>query len=329
MKYLTRYMLLQVMFIVAPCVQADWYKAEHGIMGTEVSVELWHDDANHAAHCADQVFTEMRRIDALMSPFKADSELSKINTQAAAAAVIISNEMFDLIKASIKYSELSSGAFDITFSSVGYLYDYRKKQRPSDAKINELLPAINYRHILLDEQAHTIKFSMKGVRIDLGGIAKGYAVDNAITLLKACGIKSGLVKAGGDAFVLGNRSGQPWMLGVKHPRQDNKVAVRLPLTNVAISTSGDYERFFIEDGKRIHHILRPSTGKPVTETWSATVMGNSALETDALSTALFVMDLKSAMALVDKLKNVDAIIIDAQGEMHYSSGLVVPSTTIH
>lgn len=310
-------------------VHADWYKAEHAIMGTEVAVELWHPDLKHAEQCGEQVFSEMRRIDELMSPYKSGSELSKINNQAADATVIISDELFGLIKESIRYSELSSGAFDITFSSVGYLYDYRNKQKPSDATINELLPAISYRHILLDEKQHTIRFLMKGVRIDLGGIAKGFAVDKAVAILKLCGIEHGLVKAGGDSFVLGDRNGKPWILGVRHPRQDDKVAVRLPLSNVAVSTSGDYERFYIENGKRIHHILRPSTGKPVTETWSATVIGNSATQTDALSTTLFVMDLKAAMELVAKLKDVDAIIIDAHGEMHYSAGLVEPSAALH
>lgn len=328
-RYLFKYQIAIGLLFAVSVVHADWYKAEHAIMGTEVAVELWHADLNQAEHCADQVFAEMRRIDELMSPYKPDSELSRINNLAADAPVSISDELFDLVKASFKYSDLSAGAFDITFSSVGYLYDYRKKQHPSDAAINELLPAINYHHILLNETQHTIRFAIRGVRIDLGGIAKGYAVDNAISILQTCGVVNGFVKAGGDSFVLGNRDGQPWMLGIKHPRQENKVVVRLPLSNVAVSTSGDYERFFIENGARIHHIIRPSTGKPVAENWSVTVIGSKALETDALSTTLFVMDLKSAMALVNKLPGIDAIIIDAKGEMHYSNGLMEPSTGLH
>lgn len=306
-----------------------WYRSEHAIMGTEVGVELWHDDIKHAEFCADQVFAEMRRIDALMSPYIAVSELSKINDQAAVSPVKISDELYRLIKESFRYSELSSGAFDITFSSVGYLYDYRNKKHPSDLIINDLLPAINFRHVLLDDNKHTIQFEMKGIKIDLGGIAKGYAVDNAIAILRACGIQDGYVKAGGDSYVLGDRNGRPWVLGVKHPRQENKVVVRLPLSNVAVSTSGDYERFFIENGERIHHILRPATGKPVTENWSVTVIGNRTIETDALSTAFFVMDLKSAMELANKLEGVDAIIIDAQGEMHFSDGLADPTNQAH
>ena len=320
-----RVALYTALLCSAISAQAEWYKAEHAIMGTEIALEIWHQNPNRAEVCANQVFTEMRRIDALMSPFKPDSELSKINNLAANQAVIISDELFSLIGESIKYSELSSGAFDITFSSVGYLYDYRLKKHPSNAIINELLPAINYRHLVLDKSKRSIRYAMKGVRIDLGGIAKGYAIDNAVAMLRACGVDNGVVKAGGDSFMIGTRNRQPWMLGVKHPRQENKVVLRLPLSNVAVSTSGDYERFFIEDGNRIHHIISPKTGKSASENWSVTVIGDSALKTDALSTTLFVMDLKSAMELVDKLKDVDAIIIDANGKMHYSSGLVEPA----
>ncbi|MBI3188347.1 MAG: FAD:protein FMN transferase, partial [Gammaproteobacteria bacterium] len=199
----------------------------------------------------------------------------------------------------------------------------------SDATINKLLPAINYRLVHLDESRRTIRFATKDVRIDLGGIAKGYAIDKAVNIMKSCGIEHGFVKAGGDSYVLGDRNGQPWMLGIKHPRQNNKVVVRLPLMNVAVSTSGDYERFFIENGARIHHILKPATGKPVTDKWSVTVIGDSAMMTDALSTTLFVMDVKSGMALIDKIGNVDAIVIDANGNMHYSSGLAEPSSELH
>ena len=320
-----RVALYTALLCSAISAQAEWYKAEHAIMGTEIALEIWHQNPNRAEVCANQVFTEMRRIDALMSPFKPDSELSQINNLAADQAVVISDELFSLIGESIKYSELSSGAFDITFSSVGYLYDYRLKKHPSNAIINELLPAINYRHLVLDKSKRSIRYAMKGVRIDLGGIAKGYAIDNAVAMLRACGVDNGVVKAGGDSFMIGTRNGRPWMLGVKHPRQENKIVLRLPLSNVAVSTSGDYERFFIEDGNRIHHIISPKTGKSVSENWSVTVIGDSALKTDALSTTLFVMDLKSAMELVDKLKDVDAIIIDANGKMHYSSGLVEPA----
>ena len=294
-------------------------------MGTRIAVEFWDEDPQHATQCAEQVFNEMRRIDALMSPYKPDSELSRINQHAADEAVLISEEMFKLLQKSMHMSELSKGAFDITFSSVGYLYDYRKGIKPSEEQIHQSLGNINYHHVLLDEANHRVRFARHGVRIDLGGIAKGHAVDNGIAILIGCGIKGGLVSAGGDSRILGDRGNRPWMMGIRHPRQQGAVAVMLPLSNTAISTSGDYERFFIEDGQRYHHIISPRTGKSVSSTWSASVIGPDATTTDALSTTLFVLGPEEGLKLIESLGGIDAVIIDAEGQMHYSSGLIPPA----
>ena len=318
-----RFFLFLLLLVSLP-VNAEWFKTQRAIMGTEIITDIWHEDEARAKQCSEQVFNEMHRIDALMSPYLPASELSRINREAATKAVVISDELFALIKTALEFSELSDGAFDITFASAGFLYDYRRHQRPSQQQIDNVLPTINFRHVVLNDADKSIRFAREGVKIDLGGIAKGYAVDNGIDILKRCGIKNGMVSAGGDSRILGDRNGWPWMLGVRHPRQKDQVVVKLPLSNVAVSTSGDYERFFIEDGVRYHHIIKPSTGQSVTDTWSATVIGDRAVMTDALSTTLFVLDVKQALALVDKLKNVDAIIIDARGVMHYSSGLMPP-----
>ena len=315
--------------LVALCLpaigHADWYKDEQAIMGTRIAVEFWDEDKAHAEQCAEQVFSEMRRIDALMSPYKPNSELSRINQQAAGQAILISEEMFKLLEKSLQMSQLSNGAFDITFSSVGHLYNYREGIKPSEADIRQSINSINYRHVLLDETNQSVRFAQSGVHIDLGGIAKGYAVDNGIAILVKCGIKGGMVSAGGDSRILGDRGNRPWMMGVRHPRKKDAVAVMLPLSNTAISTSGDYERFFIEDGKRYHHIISPSTGKSVSTTWSATVIGPDATTTDALSTTLFVLGPEKGLQLVESLAGIDAVIIDAQGQMHYSSGLMPPT----
>jgi len=313
-----------LMLLLPAVATAEWYKQEQAIMGTRIAVEFWDEDKAHAAQCAEKVFSEMRRIDALMSPYKPDSELSHINQQAANGAIQVSQEMFNLLRKSLQMSQLSNGAFDITFSSVGHMYDYRQGIKPSDEEIQKSLPSINYRHVLLDETNRSVRFAQSGVRIDLGGIAKGYAVDNGIAILAGCGIKGGLVSAGGDSRILGDRGNRPWMMGVRHPRKKDAVAVMLPLSNTAISTSGDYERFFIEDGKRYHHIISPSTGKSVSTTWSATVIGPDATTTDALSTTLFVLGPEKGLQLIDSLAEVDAVIIDAQGQMYYSAGLMPP-----
>jgi thiamine biosynthesis lipoprotein len=321
-----RLLLVSLLLLCLPVTgHADWYKDEQAIMGTRIAVEFWDEDKAHAEQCAEQIFSEMRRIDALMSPYKPNSELSRINQQAAGQAIQISEEMFKLLEKSLQMSQLSNGAFDITFSSVGHLYNYREGIKPSEEDIQQSLKSINYRHVLLDNTNRSVRFAQPGVHIDLGGIAKGYAVDNGIAILVKCGIKGGMVSAGGDSRILGDRGNRPWMMGVRHPRKKDAVAVMLPLSNTAISTSGDYERFFIEDGKRYHHIISPSTGKSVSTTWSATVIGPDATTTDALSTTLFVLGPEKGLQLVESLAGIDAVIIDAQGQMHYSSGLMPPT----
>ena len=311
--------------VTAPASHADWYKEERAIMGTSVVAELWSTNADKARRGIAAVMREMHRIDELMSPFKEDSELSLVNREAADHPVKISRELFDLIERSLYFSRISGGAFDITFSSVGYMYDYREGIAPSDAEIKKALPGINYRHLILDRDASTIRFQRKGTRIDLGGIAKGYAVDNCISILSKMGFRQALVTAGGDSRILGDKNGKPWMTGILDPRKKDTSAVVIPLINTAISTSGDYERYFIRDGVRYHHILNPKTGKSVRGTRSATVIGPDATTTDALSTTLFVLGWQKAMKLLETLPGIDAVIIDSDGVLHYSSGLEPPT----
>jgi len=307
--------------LVTPPVLAEWYSREEAIMGTAVRVELWHDDATAARAAMSAVMDEMHRIDASMSPYKPDSELSRINREAAQKPVPVSQEMFDLIARSIEFSKLSGGAFDITFSSVGYLYDYREHVKPTDAQIAKALPGISYRHLQLDPKARTIRYDRAGVRIDLGGIAKGYAVDNCIAILKGRGITNAIVTAGGDSRLLGDRRGRPWNVGIRDPRQRGEVAAVLPLADVAISTSGDYERYFEEDGVRHHHIINPKTGKSATGVRSVTIIGPDGITTEGLTKSVFVKGPKEGMRLIESLKGVDAIIIDDAGHMLYSPGL--------
>jgi thiamine biosynthesis lipoprotein len=256
-----------------------------------------------------------------MSPYKPDSELSRINRDAAQKPVPISQEMYDLIAHSIEFSKLSGGAFDITFSSVGYLYDYREHIKPTDAQIAKALPGISYRHLKLDSKARTIHYDRVGVRIDLGGIAKGYAVDNCIAILKGLGITNAIVTAGGDSRLLGDKRGRPWNVGIRDPRRSGAVVAVLPLADTAISTSGDYERYFEEDGVRYHHIINPKTGKSATGVRSVTVIAPDGITTEGLTKSVFVKGPKEGMRLIESLKGVDAIIIDDTGHMLYSPGL--------
>ncbi|MDN3638059.1 FAD:protein FMN transferase [Simiduia curdlanivorans] len=296
-------------------------------MGTEISVYLWHDDSAAGEQAAAAVMAEMRLIDQWLSPWVETSELYKVNQQAARAPVPISAPFAELIARSIHYSDLSSGAFDITFASVGFSYDYRAKVQPSDADRERLLPAINYKLLTLDRDKLSLAFAHPDIRIDLGGIAKGYAVDRAIEVLQGFGVAHATVSAGGDSRLLGNKRGKPWVVGVKNPRNEKAMALKLPLESTAISTSGDYERFFIDEttGERIHHIMNPQTGKATQGVTSVTVLGQQGFDTDPLSTTVFVLGVEKGLALIEQLPGFDAIIIDSSGKLHFSSGLMPPA----
>lgn len=304
---------------------ADWHRDARDIMGTRITVEFWIEPGMNAPRCGDAVMAEMRRIDAAMSPFRDDSELSRVNREAADRPVPVSAELFDLLERARQISVLSGGAFDVTFASVGYLYDYRQRRQPSEKEISRRLDRIDYRLIELDPQARTVRFAKPGVRIDLGGIAKGHAVDRGIRILRDCGVRSGLVTAGGDSRILGDRHRRPWMIGIRDPRQRDHVVVALPLSDTAVSTSGDYERFFIANGERVHHIIHPGTGRSARGVRSATVLGPDATTTDALSTTVFVLGTQRGLALIDRLPGIDAVLIDANGRLQYSSGLMPPA----
>ena len=201
--------------------QADWHYERAAIMGTEITVYLWHSDQNQAEIAAAEVMAEMRRIDQWLSPWISTSELYRLNAQAAKAPVPVTAELKQLLEKALYYGQLSEGAFDITFASVGYRYDYRAGQQPDDAERKRLLPAINYKLIKLDPVHNTVFFAHPDVRIDLGGIAKGYAVDRAVDILRARGVAHASVSAGGDSRVLGDKRGRPWVVGIKNPRDVN------------------------------------------------------------------------------------------------------------
>jgi thiamine biosynthesis lipoprotein len=313
-----------VLVALACPARAEWLQAEQAIMGTRCVVELWSEDRARGQAAIDAVFTEFQRIDALMSTYKPESELSRVNANAAAGPVPVSRELYDLLATSIEYSKLTGGAFDVTYASVGYLYDYRAHRHPDAEAIASALPGIDYRHIELDPGRLTVRFRRPGVRVDLGGIAKGHAVDQGIAVLQRLGIDRAMVNAGGDTRIIGDRLGRPWIVGIRHPDDANKVVLRIPLTDTAMSTSGDYERFFEEDGVRYHHILDPKTGRSASKLRSVTIIAPTATRTDALTKSVFVMGAEEGIRFIDTLGDVDAIAVTPEGKVLYSKGLSPP-----
>jgi FAD:protein FMN transferase len=308
--------------------RAAWIDRTEAIMGTRVYVQLWSEDPAGGNAAIDAVMGEMRRVDALMSHYRPDSQLSLINQRAALEPVQVDPELLDLIKLSTHFSAITEGAFDITYASVGYLYNYPLHVHPTEAQIKTALPAVNWRYLVLDAAHHTIRFARPGMRIDLGGIGKGYAVDRAVAILKARGIAHALVTAGGDSRLLGDRMGRPWLVSIAHPddpHNPDKVVTRIPLSDSAVSTSGDYERYFDEDGVRYHHIIDPRTGHSASRVRSATIIGPTATQTDGLSKTAFVLGPEKALEIINRMPEFDAVFVTPDGRLLYSKGLRPPA----
>ncbi|MBT8442999.1 MAG: FAD:protein FMN transferase [Gammaproteobacteria bacterium] len=312
--------LLLSLLVCPALAHADWYSDTQNKMGTRVQIEIWHEDADAAAALIDTGMREFDRIEQSMSTYIAESEISRINDTAADGPVAVGSELFALISRALELSELTGGAFDITYDSVGQLYDYRENRRPEAAAIEEALPALDYRLVELDSEASTIRFSRPGVRINLGGIAKGYACESVVNVLRDNGVTNALVNAGGDTRLLGDRGNGPWIVGVRDPEDETGVVTRLAAVDEAVSTSGDYERFFIADGVRYHHILSPATGKSIDGVRSVTVVGPDATMTDGLSTSVFVLGPEGGLDLIEKLPDYEAIVIDSERGIRLSRG---------
>jgi FAD:protein FMN transferase len=309
-----------------PAAPAEgWQRLEEPLMGTEVSVELWHEDQAEGLAAARAVMAEYHRINELMSTYREDSEISRLNREAGQGYCTVGRELFDLVARSLELGRISEGCFDITYDSVGFLYDLRAGVVPAEGAVRDKLPLVNYRAVEMDAQRCAIRYGQAGMRINLGGIAKGYAVERGAAILRQRGVRHALLNAGGDSRVVGDRRGQPWMVGVRDPRgerSDEAVIARLPLVDEAISTAGDYERYFERDGVRYHHILNPATGWPSSGVRSVTVIGPDGTLTDGLDTAIFVMGVEKGMRLIASLPGYEAVIVDDQGRLYYSDGLL-------
>ena len=305
--------------------RAEWLERTEAIMGTRVYVELWSQDKAKGNAAISAVMAEMHRIDDLMSHYKPESQLSQINARANREPVQVDKELFELIKLSTHYSEITEGAFDITYASVGYLYDYRRHIHPTEEQVRRALPAVNWRNMRLDEEHHTVRFEHPGMRIDLGGIGKGYAVDRGVAILKARGIEHAVVTAGGDSRIIGDHLGRPWLVAIRHPDDPKKVVTRIPLSDTAMSTSGDYERYFDENGVRYHHIIDPRTGHSASKVRSATILAPTATQTDGMSKTAFVLGPEKTLEIINRMPEYDAVLVCPDGRVLYSNGLRPPT----
>ncbi len=309
--------------LLAGCAQKVVFRIGRPLVGTIVNLTIVAESEEKAAKASQAVFDEIARIERLLSPYDEKSDISRVNRNAAAKEVIVSAETFGLIERSVKTSDATGGAFDITFASIAHLWNYRDPnfRPPSDAVLRGALPLLNYRHIVLDEKKRSVRFANPRTKIGLGAIAKGYLVGRSIALLRSMGVTDAIVEAGGDLQVSGSRDGSPWTVGLIHPRTRNIIASIALESGEAIVTSGDYERFVIYSGKRYHHIIDPKTGHPAEGMASVTVLCPDPEEADALATSFFVMGKERTVRFLAGRPDVRVVLIDPEMKVSASKSL--------
>jgi len=296
-------------------------------MGTVITVFLWSDDEPQAARAANAVFEEMKRLDAVMTTWTPDSEVSRINSAAGVKPVKVSDETFAVIERAMDVSKKSRGVFDITVGAFKGLWKFDQDMDgtlPDPAEVKKRLASIGYKHLKLDKKRRTVFLAKKGMSITLGGIAKGYAVDKCVKLLHDQGFVNFMIQAGGDMYIAGKKGADPWTVGIRDPRGAPDAMFALaPVVDHSFSTSGDYERGFVKDGVRYHHILDPRTGQPAHASRSVTVRAKDAFTADAWSKVLFILGWKESLALLkrEKLTDFEVVWVDEANTVHMTKGI--------
>ena len=306
-----------------------WEKADFiagltllGALGLAISATFW---LRRTEGTGDVYFAEFDRLEALLSIWKPGSDVVRINDAAGKAPVVVSTDTITVLEAAAQASEWTGGKFDITFGTLAGLWKFDHDQDntiPSRSAIEALLPLVDYRFVQVNRAARTASVTTAGTRIHLGGIGKGHAVDRAAVILRERGLRDFLIQSGGDLYVAGLNDGAPWKLGIADPRgSGGQSFATLDLSNGTFSTSGDYERFFIKDGVRYHHLIDPDLGRPASGTRSVTIVTDSAMLADVLSTGVFIMGPEAGMALIERLPQVEGVIVSASNQVTISSGL--------
>ena len=296
------------------------------MLHTYVEIKAYGDNARIAINAA---FQEMERVNSLLNNYDPASEISLINNNAGGDAVSISPETVEALQAALKFAKLSSGALDITIGPLLRLWGFAKENpsmkgaEPDAQEIKKTLRFVNYQALQVQQSvqngAFTARLAKKGMWIDVGSFSKGYCADRAIAVLKKYGIDNALVAAGGTICAIGRKAdGNPWKVAVRHPRKEDDFMTFVSLCDASISTSGDYERFYKKNGRRRGHIIDPRTGIPVDRMQSVSVIARSGIESDALSTTLFVVGPKKAMNLIDKLPGTSALLVSHDGTLKMS-----------
>ncbi|ULQ54136.1 FAD:protein FMN transferase [Flavihumibacter fluvii] len=301
------------------------FKKALRLMGNQFELSVVAEDEAWAHNCIDKGIAEIQRIEKLLTTYAEDSETNQVNAAAGISPVKVSEETFRLIQRSIRISDLTQGAFDITYGSVDkklWNFDSAMTALPDAKTAKRMVRLINYRNIILDDRAFSVFLKHKGMRIGFGGIGKGYAAEMAKQVMKAAGVKSGIVNASGDLTAWGTQpNGEPWTIGIVDPNHSGKIFSYMNVTDVAVATSGNYEKFIMVNGVKYSHTIDPKTGLPVRGIKSVTIITPNAEIADAMATPVTIMGIKAGLDMINQIKNIEAILIDDQDVIYTSKNL--------
>jgi len=296
------------------------------LMGNIFEIKIFNNESSHAEKCIDAAIAEIKRIEALLTTFHPQSQTNQINANAGIHPVKVDREVFELIERSIRISELTQGAFDISYGSIDkrfWNFDASMTSLPDKETAKRAVKLINYRNIFLERKESIVFLKEKGMRIGFGGIGKGYAADKAKQLLVDMGIESGIVNASGDLTAWGHQvDGKPWTIGIADPDTKNPFSF-LNITNMSVATSGNYEKYVTINGQRYSHTIDPRTGFPVTGVKSVTIISPYAELSDAMATPVMVMGTKVGLDLINQMKGIACIIVDEANRIHHSKNIAL------
>jgi thiamine biosynthesis lipoprotein len=305
------------------------YKRVEKLMGNTFEITVVGYDSVWANEKIDLAVSEIRRIEKLLTTFDDSSQVNQVNAAAGLRPVKVDREVFDLVKRSLRISAITDGAFDITYGSLDkrlWNFDKSMTALPDTETAASMVRLINYRNVLLDEEACTVMLKEAGMRIGFGGIGKGYAAEKAKSLLKREGVSGGIVNASGDMATWGlPASGQPWTVGISSPNNALLPFSYLNITDMAIATSGNYEKFVVINGRKYSHTINPRTGLPVTGIKSVTIISPNAEIADAMATPVCIMGVKAGLALINQLDHIECIIIDDADKIYPSKNINLQS----
>jgi FAD:protein FMN transferase len=311
----------------------ELYKQQMKLMGNRFEISVVADNEEKGKEMIAAAVAEIQRIEKLLTTFNDNSETNRINANAGIEPVPVSSETFELIKRSLQISKITQGAFDITYGSIDkrlWNFDKTMTTLPDKAVARQMIKLINYRNVVADEPNCTIFLKEKGMRIGFGGIGKGYAAEKAKQLLQQFGVQSGIVNASGDLTAWGLQpDGKPWTIAIAHPDVAGLPFSYLNISDMAVATSGNYEKYVMIDGKKYSHTIDPRTGLPVTGIKSVTIICHNAEMADAMATPVTIMGVEAGLYLINQLKGIGCIIIDDHNKIFTSKNINITDKIYH